>query len=97
MRPTRYETVLISPDDRRFLILYTARRSFPGLMAVLRQRGRELCDRLSLDDSARATRGGSGRFPTLSLGNGWTAGFSGRTQLECEQSGELPWIFSPRA
>jgi hypothetical protein len=90
---TKYETVLMAPDGRRFLLLYTGRRSLPGLLACVRQRGAELCDRIGLDDSARCNRGGRGRFPVLDFGNGWQAGFSGRTQLEARQAGEYPWIF----
>jgi len=91
---SKYETIVTAPDGRRFLLLYTGRRSLPGLLACVRQRGAELCDRMRVDDSARCTRGGRGRFPTLDFGNGWTAGYSGRTQLEARQTGELPWIFA---
>jgi hypothetical protein len=91
---SKYETILTAPDGRRFLLLYTGRRSLRGLLDCCRQRGAELVERIGLDDSARCNRGGRGRFPALDFGNGWTAEFSGRTQLEARQSGELPWIFS---
>jgi len=94
---TKYETILTAPDGSRFLLLYTGRRSLPGLLACLRQRGAELCDRIGLDDSARCTRSGKGLFPVLDFGNGWTAGFSGRTQLQARTEGELPWIFERAA
>jgi hypothetical protein len=90
---TKYETTVTAPDGRRFLLLYTESRSFAALLRCLRQRGAELCDRLGLDDSARATRTGRGRFPALDFGNGWTAQYSGRTQLEARAAGEYPWIF----
>jgi len=91
---TKYETVLTAPDGRRFLLLYTGRRSLAGLLSCVQQRGAELCDRMRVPEDARCTRGGGGRFPVLDFGNGWTAGFTGRTQLESRQLGELPWIFA---
>ena len=94
---TKYETTLTAPDGRRFLLLYCERRSLAGLLSCCRSRGGELADRIGLDDSARCTRAGAGRFPVLDFGNGWKAGFSGRTQLEAKQAGELPWIFEPAA
>lgn len=94
---TKYETVLTAPDGRRFLLLYTGRRSFAGLLSCCRKRGADLVERIGLDDSARFNRAGAGRFPVLQFGNGWQAGFSGRTQLEARQAGELPWIFEPAA
>lgn len=91
---SKYETVITAPDGRRFLLLYAGRRSMPGLLDCVRRRGGELVERIGADDSARCTSVGRGRFPVLDFGNGWTAGFSGRTQLEARQEGELPWIFS---
>lgn len=93
MTPTRYEMIATSPDGRRFLLLYSRRASMPGLLTCARQRGAELCDRIGVDDSPRCTKARGGRFPVLDMGNGWTIGFSGRTQLQARPEGELPWIF----
>lgn len=92
---TRYETIVTAPDGARYLLLYSARASLPGLLSCLRQRGAELCGRIGADDSARCSKIRGGRFPVMSLDNGWTAGYSGRTQLQARSEGELPWIFEP--
>ncbi len=92
---TKYETTVTAPDGRRFLLFYTERRSLAGLLSCVRKRGAELCDRLGVDDSARVTRSGRGAFPILEFGNGWSAGYSGRTQKQARHEGALPWIFDP--
>lgn len=94
---TKYETIIEAPDGRRFLLLYVEGRSFRSLLSCVRKRGEELCDRLRLDDSARVERGGRGDFPTLEFGNGWRAGYSGRTQKQARHEGALPWIFDVAA
>lgn len=94
---TKYETILTAPDGARYLLFYTPARSFAALLDCVRQRGAELCDRIGLDDSARATRYGRGRFPGLDFGNGWSAEYSGRTMIEAKQAGALPWIFDNAA
>lgn len=90
---TKYETVLTAPDGARYLLLYTPARSFAALLVCVRSRGAELCERIGLDDSARATRAGRGRFPVFDFGNGWRAEYSGRTMKEARSAGALPWIF----
>ena len=94
-RPTRYETVIAAPDGARYLLFYSARASLPGLLSCLRQRGAELCEIIGADDSATVSKIRGGRFPAMSFGNGWTAEYSGRTQLQARGEGELPWIFEP--
>jgi hypothetical protein len=94
---TKYETILTAPDGARFLLLYVESRSARGLLDCLRRRGAELCQRIGLDDAATVNRAGAGRFPVFDFGNGWKAGYSGRTRLEAKQAGELPRIFEPAA
>lgn len=90
---TKYETTLTAPDGRKFLLFYVEGRSFSALLRCVRRRGEDLTRRLSIGEDARATREGSGRFPALNFGNGWRAEYSGRTQKESRDGGELPWIF----
>ena len=90
---TKYETTLTAPDGQKFLLAYVEARSFRALLRCVQRRGEDLAERLSIGEDARATREGGGRFPALNFGGGWKAEYSGRTQKESRDSGELPWIF----
>lgn len=90
---TKYETIMTAPDGRKFLLLYTESRSFSGLIGCVRNRAADLLSAIARGEDAEFTREGKGRYPVVRFDNGWTATYSGRTQLEARTAGEYPWIF----
>lgn len=86
---TRYELVAEHKDGRRYLVIYTDRRSRAGLYSALVARlndgslDRVLGSRV-VDYAKRATDGAT-------IGD-WRIYFSGRTQRDCYLGGELPFL-----
>lgn len=82
-RPTRYE-IAATKGERRILVGYTARKSRHGILAMLRQRGAEMIERLEIGESDLLTTD-KGAL----LVSGWRIAFTGRTQRDCIMEGEL--------
>lgn len=89
---TRYEIAAIDPHgNRKFLIGYTPRHSRPGLLSAAERVGKHIIAKLSIGEDCRLIYSGH-PVKRLDLSNGWTIGFTGRTQLDCRNEGELPFI-----
>jgi hypothetical protein len=86
--PTRYEVELHTADGRRFLVGYTPRRSFTGLLAAVRKMGKSILAITNLPEDATTSRNGT----ALGLGYGHVIRFTGRTQRDAIVGGELPFV-----
>jgi len=86
---TLYEIEMATPSGFKYLIAYASRRSFRGLLDVVRQRGTVILRVLGLPEDTRVERDWAGalRFP-----DGTIIRFSGRTQRDAIMFGELPFI-----
>jgi hypothetical protein len=84
---TRYELIAVSPEGRRVLLGYTARRSRSGLRAMLRQNAPSVVAVCGSDSFGLAKRAADG----ATVG-AWRVVFSGRTQREAIIAGELPFV-----
>ena len=83
--PTRYEVVM-ERGDERYLVGYTARHSGKGINAYLSSNKNLVPLALDGEHDTTARRGAKG---AIIFGTGWTLRFSGRTQREAAQVGEL--------
>ena len=87
---TRYEITAKHADGRTFLVAYTERHSGTGLTLALRKRGPEIAANTGISPDAHF------EFSTQPRANwkcdGWTIGFTGRTQLDAKQEGAHPYI-----
>ena len=84
--PTRYEVVASHNDGRRLLMGYTKRKSRDGIASLVASKGPENMQRMGLL-SERMFNAPAGAL----MVEGWTIGFTGRTQREAIQFGEIPW------
>ena len=82
---TRYE-LAAQHEDRRVLIGYTPRKGGAGMLAMLRARGPAVAALFGTEIITFAKRVGDG----ATTATGWTIRFTGRTQREAIQMGELP-------
>lgn len=80
--PTRYEIRAKGPRGEDFLIGFTARVSRAGLLGVLRFDGKRLTSLLSEDSQIEFRC--KPRVHAVTT-DGWTFGFTGRTQREVTQ------------
>jgi hypothetical protein len=92
---TRYEVILTHqvgyPHGQRLLVGYTPRRSRPGLVEVMRQHGDAIIAITGLQDSHITVYKPDTK--TYNLGpDGWSVTFSGRTQIDAQDHGELQWV-----
>jgi hypothetical protein len=90
-RLTRYEIAARHPDGRALLIGYTPRNSRPGLLAAMRRVDTSLIDRLAISDTDSLIWHTKPR-PHCVLRDEWTIGFTGRTQVEACNTGELMFV-----
>tara|TARA_R110000803_G_scaffold32357_6_gene71396 strand:- start:3532 stop:4134 length:603 start_codon:yes stop_codon:yes gene_type:complete len=86
-RATRYEALLCHPEHRSLLVGYSARKSFPGLVGLLRIHADTVCS-LFTDPGLSFTKEGQ----DIVLCGGWSVKFSGRTQRTAICNGERPCI-----
>lgn len=91
---TRYEITATHPDGRAFLVGYTPRLSRPGLLAAMQNVGNAIVEKLAIGDDDALTFGTKPRPHAKTTG--WMIGFTGRTQRDAKQSGELPFIARAR-
>jgi hypothetical protein len=84
---TTYEVVLEMPTGERFRVGYTPRRSRLGLLAAMRNRGRELLVAVGAPEDATVKPIAG---PAFQFENGATVRFSGRTARDAILGGELP-------
>lgn len=90
-RSTRYEIIAFHATDyRSILIGYTGRKSFSGMLAMLRQNGPKFVSLTGMTDDTTNKR----ERGALHFSNGWTVRFSGRTQRDAYIDGERPFIGS---
>lgn len=86
---TRYEIALTN-GVTRYLVGYTPRKGRPGLLECVQRVGADVIRVTGLSERAIAT------WPdtrTMDLGeNGWRVTFTGRTQIEAQDSRELPFV-----
>lgn len=89
-RPTRYEAVIVRPDGARCLLGYLTQHSKRGLYEAVTGRASAVVAFLGAPDTARvwSVRG----CPDLALTGGGVVQFSGRTQREAIQAGELTFV-----
>lgn len=83
-RATRYELVL-ERGAERFRLCYTSRKNRRGMIDAIFRNGKEL----GAFSGSQDVRFGHGA--TAQLGD-WAVRFSGRTQREAIQAGELAWF-----
>ena len=81
---TKYEVALELADGRRFLVLYTGRKSLKGLVAAVRQRAEDILATAGLPNTAtyRMAKG------TIIIETA-TVRFTGRTQRDAICEGRL--------
>jgi hypothetical protein len=89
-RGTAYEAIVTAPDGRKALLAYCSRHSFQGLCAALGRRGQSVCDWLQAGPDADATPDRKAR--TIAITGGGMVSWSGRTEREAIQQGELVYI-----
>lgn len=87
---TRYEIELRHTDGRAYLVLYTARRTFAGMIGAVRERWDDVAALTGVDswDAGGKRNATEGRVTS----GEWSIRFSGRTQRECYITGELPFV-----
>lgn len=85
---TRYEVEMVAPTGERWLVAYTPRRSFRGLIDVVHQRSEHVLRVADLPPDTAGKRVGA----ALHLPNGFVIRFSGRTQRGAIVAGELPYV-----
>lgn len=88
-RATRYELIL-ERGAERLRLCYTSRKNRRGMIDAIFRNGKEL----GSFSGSQEVRFGNGA--TAQLGD-WAVRFSGRTQREAIQAGELRWFGSPNA
>jgi hypothetical protein len=81
---TRYEALLVGPDEQNILIGYTSRQTRRGLLDLLRRHPDAVINLVGGD--AKTTYG----HKMVSFSSGWTAKFSGRTERDAILHGEMP-------
>lgn len=87
--PTRYELVLSNEaTGQRFRLAYILRKNRSGLIDAIRRNGAEL---EAFTGSTTFDLSKKGHPAAAQLGS-WRASFSGRTQREAIQAGELRWF-----
>ena len=92
LEPTRYEITASHPGGSCFLVAYTPRLSRHGLLAAMRGRGDAIVARcLSATPDDDTITWSTKPRPNATM-NGWTIGFTGRTQRDCRTNGEHPDI-----
>lgn len=87
---TRYEITAVHPDGRKWLVGYTPRKSRPGLLAAMRNVAAPLMNKLPIGDADKI-EWGTKPLPWASV-SGFKIAFTGRTQLDAQREGELPFI-----
>lgn len=87
--PTLYELAAIHPDGRRMLIAYTSRKGRRNLWGAITNDVRR--DELVKFFGTTAFRFGK-RVADGATWGGWAIRWTGRTQREAVQSGELEYI-----
>jgi len=93
---TAYEAVVIHPNGTTVRLAYTYRHSFRGLQDVLIKYAEKVIAFLGDDPKPYAVHNGKRR--TITISGGGVVKFSGRTERQAIQEGELEWIGkSPKA
>lgn len=80
-RPTRYE-ITATNGAHTFLVGYTPRLSRPGLLVAMQKHGEQLIALCGIGDQHEIAFRCHPRIHAHV--NGWTIGFTGRTQRECQ-------------
>lgn len=88
---TRYEAVVVRPDGKQALLAYCGRHSMAGLREALCQRAQAVIAFLDAPAGAEVTYPRRGP-QEISITGGGVVRFSGRTQREAIQAGELPYV-----
>lgn len=81
---TAYEIAINATDGRRFRICYSERRTVQCLLANMRAKGAVLATLIDDEDGDLRRAGPAYVAPT------WRIGYTGRTQRQAIQEGELP-------
>jgi hypothetical protein len=92
---TRYEVSLSHANGQRYLWIYTPSVSRSELWRIMGAHGPKLGEIVGAGERMRAVR--SGKWWALVAGNGWTLGFTGRTQRDAYIGGELPFVLDVAA
>lgn len=87
---TRYEIAAKHSDGRTLLVAYSPRLSRIGLLKAMQGVGQQLIDRLATGEHDEIKFTASPRAHAETAG--WWVGFTGRTQHDAKQLGELPYI-----
>ena len=88
---TRYEVIGETANNRRFLVGYTPRKSRRGLLAIMQRHGDPLIDLLAIGENDQITFAMKPRIHAA-IENGAVVKFTGRTQCDAENEGELPFL-----
>lgn len=83
---TRYEVTLQTKDGAEYLVGYTMRRSGHGLLGITRRSGEEIIKLVGITDEDTVTFA-RGR-KSMSIGDGVTIAFTGRTERDAICNGE---------
>lgn len=86
---TRYE-IIASKGNRSYLIGYTPRVSRSGLLAVMQRHGPDIIRVIDIKEEDEIRWYTSPRVHAEVAG--WFIGFTGRTQKEAQQAGEVEFI-----
>ncbi len=87
-RITRYEVALSRGTDS-YLVAYTPRKSRAGLLDALRSRAERIVEITGSETF------GIQDARTLTLDDGWVVRFTGRTQIDAQDHGELTFVMDP--
>lgn len=92
---TTYEIAAIHDSGRRLLVVYAYRKTTKRLIEAIRERyaGLALATATDLD---RVTDVKGGSYPSCRYGE-WTIRYTGRTQIQAKQEGELRSIVEAAA
>lgn len=89
---TAYEiAATVKGEESKVLIGYTSRKSRFGLLKVMQNHGEKIIARYNITDAEQVTFRAS-PLPYAIFGERVSIGFTGRTQKDAKQAGELPYI-----
>ena len=91
---TRYELILQTPSGKKYLVVYTPRRNYKGILDALHEnnseKGRKILKILDLPEDTNLKK--DEKYKGFMFPDGSKIFFSGRTQKDAILGGELPFI-----
>ncbi|MCM8809901.1 MAG: hypothetical protein NC934_07030 [Candidatus Omnitrophica bacterium] len=91
---TRYELILQTPSGKKYLVVYTPKRNYKGILDAIHEngseKGKKILKILNLPENTTIKK--DEKYKGFIFPDGSRMYFSGRTQKDAILSGELPFI-----